>query len=138
MVGDEIIIPANAYLMIHKAWGCAIGNSDELREKAEIYERLDKTIANTYLTKAKENITEEKFLELMKAETWLSGKEAQDYFNVILGEENKASACLEGDLYKNYRLPKDLEKKKEIKNKSDFGTSEMEIAKAKLNLLIKI
>ena len=36
MVGDEIIVPENAYLMIHKAWGFAIGNADDLREQADL------------------------------------------------------------------------------------------------------
>lgn len=143
MVGDEIIVPANAYLMIHKAWGLVAGNSDELRDKADIYERFDVSIAGAYLTRAKEGVTEEKFLELMKAETWLNGKEAQEYFNVTLGEENKASACFDGDLYKNYKLPKELEQNKEVKNKEvkdkvDFASCEIELAKAKLNLLIKM
>lgn len=143
MVGDEIFVPDNAYLMIHKVWGAVAGNSDELREKSDIYERFDVAIARVYLTRAKEGVTEEKILELMKAETWLNGKEAQEYFNVTLVGENRASACFDGDLYKNYRLPKDLEDGKEIKNKEvktqdDFATSEIELAKAKLNLLIKM
>ncbi|MGL5655900.1 MAG: head maturation protease, ClpP-related [Fusobacteriaceae bacterium] len=143
MVGDEIIIPANAYLMIHKSWGVAVGNADELRESADIYARFDVTIAGAYLTRAKEGVTEEKFLELMKAETWLNGKDAQEYFNVTLGEENIASACFDGDLYKNYKLPKELEKGAQVENKviqpqDDFATCEMELAKAKLNLLINI
>lgn len=145
MAGDEIIIPENAYLMIHKAWGLAIGNADDLRERANLYERLDSTIANAYMSKAKEGVTEEKFLELMKAESWFNGKEAQEYFNLTLGEGNNTKACLEGELYKNYKLPKELKTKaqeqKQIENNKendDFGSSEMDIAKAKLKLLIEL
>ena len=145
MAGDEIIIPENAYLMIHKAWGLAIGNADDLRERANLYERLDSTIANAYMSKAKEGVTEEKFLELMKAESWFNGKEAQEYFNLTLGEGNNTTACLEGELYKNYKLPKELKTKvqeqKQIENNKendDFGSSEMDIAKAKLKLLIEL
>ena len=31
MAGDEIIMPANSYLMIHKAWTYAMGNANDLR-----------------------------------------------------------------------------------------------------------
>lgn len=147
MAGDEIIIPENAYLMIHKAWGVAIGNADHLREQAELYERFDTTIANAYLTKAKEGKTFEDFLELMKDETWFNGFEAQDYFNTTLEQENQVAAALDGDLYKNYKLPQNLLiNNLKIKNlgnekvttKDDFETSEITIAKAKLNLLINL
>lgn len=143
MVGDEIVIPENAYIMIHKAWGLAVGNADDLRERADLYERFDSTIANAYLSRATEGQTEEKFLEMMKNETWLNGKEAKEYFKVILGEEDKAAACLEGELYKNYKLPQNLlinalNKKNNNyhkgKEKHDFESPE--ISKAKLELLL--
>ena len=108
MVGDEIIIPANAYLMIHKAWSEVSGNADSLREKAIQFDRFDEIMAQAYLNKAIKGITEEKIIELMKAETWLQGVEAQAYFNVTLEEASDAVASLDGDLYKNYNLPKEF------------------------------
>lgn len=144
MAGDEIIIPYNSYIMIHKVWGMAMGNSDELRETADLYERLDVTIASAYSSKGKNGTNNEKFLELMKAETWLSGKEAQEYFNTTLGQENNVKACLVGDLYKNYKLPKDLEEiNTKINNvveskKNKNEKQSMELAKAKLNLLLEV
>ena len=149
MVGDEIIIPENAYLMIHKAWGFSMGNADDLREIADMYERFDNTIANAYMTRAKAGRTLEEFLDLMKAETWFNGFEAQDYFNVTLGEENKMAACLDGDLYKNYKLPQEFllknmnrAKIEKIETK-DEAIETLEVnstnkLKAKLNLLINL
>lgn len=146
MVGDEIIVPENAYLMIHKAWGFSMGNADDLREIADMYERFDNTIANAYMTKAKAGKTINEFLELMKAETWFNGFEAQDYFNVTLIEDNKMAACLDGDLYKNYKLPQEFllknMSKQKIENK-DEAIDVLEInntnkLKAKLNLLINL
>ncbi|MEG0069784.1 MAG: Clp protease ClpP [Cetobacterium sp.] len=144
MAGDEIIVPENAYLMIHKAWGFAIGNADDLREQANLYERFDTTIANAYMTKAKENKTFDEFLELMKAETWFDGFTAQDYFNVTLTESVDIAAYLDGELYKNYKLPQNLlmnnikVKDTNPESQEDFGSSEIELAKAKLNLLINL
>lgn len=143
MVGDEIIIPANAHLMIHKAWNTVSGNADRLREKAEQFDRFDLIMAQAYLTKAKEGQTEEKFLELMKAETWLEGIEAQIYFNVTLEEASDVVAVLDGELYKNYNLPKkfiknNFEPKARKKDTSDFGTSEIAILKEKMKLELEL
>ncbi|MGL4653883.1 head maturation protease, ClpP-related [Cetobacterium sp.] len=145
MAGDEIIVPENAYLMIHKAWGLAIGNADDLREQADLYERFDTTIANAYMTKAKDGKTFDEFLELMKAETWFDGFTAQDYFNVTSTEAVDIAAFLDGELCKNYKIPQNLlmnnikaKDEKEIDIQKDFGSSEIELAKAKLNLLINL
>lgn len=146
MVGDEIIVPENAYLMIHKAWGFSMGNADDLREIADMYERFDNTIANAYMTKAKAGKTINEFLELMKAETWFNGFEAQDYFNVTLIEDNKMAACLDGDLYKNYKLPQEFLLKNMSKQKIENKDEAIEVLeinntsklKAKLNLLINL
>lgn len=135
MAGDEIIVPKNAYLMIHKAWGFCVGNADDLREQADLYERMDSTIVGIYMEKVKEGVTEAKLSELMKAETWLNGSEAQEYFNVTLGEENKIAACLDGDLYKNYKLPENL-KIERVEDKK--AQEELENIKAKLRLSINI
>lgn len=143
MVGDEIIIPANAHIMIHKSWNLVCGNADMLREKAEQFDRFDSIMAQAYLTRAIEGITEERFLELMKAETWLQGVEAQAYFKVKLDEASDVVACLDGGLYKKYKLPNEFLKSnfqpKAMKNKKDdFGTSEMENLKAKMRLELEL
>lgn len=142
MVGDEIIVPENAYLMIHKAWGLSMGNADDLREAADMYERFDNTIANAYMKKAKDGKNINEFLDLMKAETWFNGFEAQDYFNVTLAEENSIAACLDGDLYKNYKLPQNLllqnMNKPVVEITEVTETENIDKIKAKLNLLINI
>ena len=129
--------------MIHKSWAFVSGNADILREKAIQFERCDLTMAQAYLSKGTEGQTEEKFLELMKAETWLQGIEAQAYFNVKLEEASEVVASLQGELYKNYNLPKNFimnnfQPKAMKKDSDDFGTSEIEKIKAKMRLEIEI
>ena len=77
MAGDEIHIPVSAYLMIHRAWTYTAGNSNDLLETINLLEKMDSNMADIYKTKALEEITNEKIIELMDDETWLSGKEAQ-------------------------------------------------------------
>lgn len=83
---DEVIIPNNAYLMIHRV-SCGIwGNADDLRTQIEVLEKLEDGIANTYEEKAVEGVTREDILNLMKEETWFTGEEAAKFFNVIVGQ----------------------------------------------------
>ncbi len=76
---DEVIIPNNAYLMIHRV-SCGIwGNADDLRTQIEVLEKLEDGIANTYEEKAVEGVTREDILNLMKEETWFTGEEALSF-----------------------------------------------------------
>ena len=75
MAADVVAAYDNSTLMIHKAWTIAAGNSDSFRELSEILEAMDSTIAGMYASKA--GTDADQFLELMRAETWLSAARAQ-------------------------------------------------------------
>ena len=141
MAGDVINIPKNAYLMIHRAWTFACGNKNEMQKTLELLERLDSSIAETYVSKSVNDTTAEKFLELMDKDTWLNGNEAKKYFNVNVTEAQEAAACISISDCERYRnIPENLKnsieerenKKQQAKNK------ELELEKAKLELLTKI
>lgn len=139
MAGDEIHIPKNAYLMIHRSWICTVGNKNDLVDTISMLEKTDLNMADIYQEKAIEGITSEKILELMDNETWLTGNEAQNYFNVIVDGDNKAVACLDG-LSINDKIPKQFKAKlnnvEEVQNKENEKRIELE--KAKLELRLKI
>jgi len=42
LAGDEIKVPSNAFMMIHKPWVLAIGNSDNLRKTADDLDDIQK------------------------------------------------------------------------------------------------
>lgn len=74
MVGDERIMPENTMLMIHRASTFAWGNCNELREQADVLEKLDNsTVMANY--KNHFNGTDEELMELIDKETWLSAEE---------------------------------------------------------------
>lgn len=79
---DEIEMPSNAYLMIHKPMVGVMGNSDDLLKWADTLDELQKGLVETYMTKAVEGKTEEDINNLINKETWLTGKSASEYFNV--------------------------------------------------------
>ena len=74
MAGDTVSIAHNGMLMIHQAWGMAIGNADDLRETADVLEKVsDAAMVEAYMTSGQ---TREKVCELMKAETWMTAEES--------------------------------------------------------------
>lgn len=75
MAGEKLIMPANTMLMIHRASSFAWGNCKDLREVADVLEKLDKsTVLETY--KAKFKGTDEELMALIDNETWISAREA--------------------------------------------------------------
>ncbi len=77
MAGDEIVMAENASFMIHNAWGFAIGNKNDMREIADLLEKIDESIAATYAARA--SVSKEEALKMMDDETWLTADEAYDH-----------------------------------------------------------
>jgi len=71
----ECVMSPGSMLMIHKAWGLAIGNTDDMRQTADLLEKIDGQIAASYARRAGDE-DKEKYLALMAAETWFDADEA--------------------------------------------------------------
>lgn len=74
MAGDEIVMPDNALMMIHRASGGVWGNADDMRKTAEILEKIESSIITAY--QAKTGRDPEELAEMMADETWLTAQEA--------------------------------------------------------------
>lgn len=74
MVGDEILIQPEAMFMIHEAWSIALGNAEDMRAMADILEKMSGAYAETYAERT--GLPAEKARDLMRAETWMTAKEA--------------------------------------------------------------
>jgi ATP-dependent Clp protease protease subunit len=61
-------------LMVHKAWGMAVGNEADMRDTADLLSKIDGQIAATYARRAEGNV--EEWLATMAAETWFDAAEA--------------------------------------------------------------
>lgn len=117
MAGDKIIIPANAQMMIHKPSSAAWGNADEMRKEADVLDGCQKVILNTYMQHVKEGVTEETINDLINAETWKTGTEWQEYFDIEVSESSQAAAAA-SDFYEAYKhTPKNLVGKQETTEK---------------------
>ena len=65
---------SNSDFMIHNPWGMTGGDSNEVQKYADDLKKLEQKVADFYA--AKTNITSERALELMKAETFMSPEDA--------------------------------------------------------------
>lgn len=74
MAGDEIIVGPGAWIMIHNPWGGASGKPDELRDWADVLDKMRDQLAAVYA--ARTGLPKDKVVELMAAETWLTAEEA--------------------------------------------------------------
>jgi ATP-dependent protease ClpP protease subunit len=72
----EVHISDGAMFMLHNAWAFSIGNKNDLRNTADLLEKIDGTIVNDY--KKKTGLDEKEIVAMMDAETWLTAQEALD------------------------------------------------------------
>lgn len=77
MAGDTVRIAENAMFMIHDPWIVAAGNSADLREQADLLDKVRDQLVLTY--KNRSNADEKTIGDLMTAETWMTAQEAFDY-----------------------------------------------------------
>lgn len=87
----KIFMPSNSMLMIHNPVGSVFGESEDMREMADILDKIRDNIAGIYAAKTGKTI--DQISLLMKAETWLSADEALSYgfADKIIEARNKAN-----------------------------------------------
>lgn len=104
MAGDEVVIPENAFLMIHRANGFVQGDAGDMRQMADVLEKLESGIVTAYVAKTGRDAAE--INEWMADETWLTGPEA-----VALGFADRttdaipATACLTPTALTHFKAP---------------------------------
>lgn len=130
LVGDEVIMPSNSYLMIHKAWVFTAGNADELRAEADNLDTIEKSIVSTYVENACDGITEDEIKSKMAAETWLTANEAAEMFkNITVAEEVQIAACVTELSFAN--APQSIKNALKAKNDGKTDTGEEDVDKDK-------
>ena len=90
---DEVIMPRNTMLMIHRASCGAYGNTEELLTLSLALEKVDGQILDAYARAAAEGVTRERLKALMEAESWLTAEESAALFaNVRVAEPVEMAA----------------------------------------------
>lgn len=79
MAGDKVVMPRNAMMMVHDAFMGACGNPEELRKAADDLEQINKGNRQAYLLKAGDKLSEDRLIELLDNETWLTAEDCINY-----------------------------------------------------------
>lgn len=99
--GATVHMPENSWLMIHKPWGGASGDADDMRDYADWLDRNEALMLSAYMNKS--GLGQEELEAMLKAETWLSGAEAVEKgFADTLEPELQAAACVNQNKLKDY------------------------------------
>lgn len=76
---DEVKMYSNTMQMIHNAINFAYGNSTELRKAADDLDKIMEGNRQAYIEKSNGKLTEEKLIELLEAESWLTASDCLEY-----------------------------------------------------------
>jgi ATP-dependent protease ClpP protease subunit len=137
LVGDKIIVPKTAMIMVHKPWmGVWRGyNAPEFRKMADDLDNVEKVIMNVYEENLKEDVKISTIQELVNNETWLTGDEASKYFNIeVTDEVDQKAACI-SEHFKNYKnVPKDFIKKEPKEHENNNKDKDLEKEKLLIEL----
>lgn len=107
MAGNEIHIAESGWLMIHDAWGMAIGNADELRRQAELMDSVSEQLANVYVARTGHSL--EQVRAWMADETWMNAGDAIGRkFASVMSENLRVAAHASLDRYRFRHAPQAL------------------------------
>ena len=77
MAGTRIEMPRNAFMMIHNPSGFAVGDSADMRQLADLLDKIKGSLLAAYRERTKKS--DEDLTAMMDAETWLTGEEAVEH-----------------------------------------------------------
>ena len=108
MVGNPVIMPENAMMMIHKPWGASSGDANTMRDYADLLDKVESVLIPAYT--AKTGKSHDEIAALLEEETWLSGAECVAHgFADQLIESVRAMACIESKRIEEFeRMPESL------------------------------
>ncbi|EAA5012886.1 peptidase [Shigella sonnei] len=73
MAGDRVVMPENAMMMIHKPWGISGGNAGDMRDYADLLDKVETVLIPAYARKTGKSAQE--ITAMLEDETWMDGKE---------------------------------------------------------------
>lgn len=71
---DRLVMPKNAYLMIHRVSGGAFGNAEDVENGARFMKQLEDDVVQFYADKT--GMESEEIRDMMAAVTWMNGEQA--------------------------------------------------------------
>lgn len=107
MAGDEILIAEAAQIMIHDAWGVAIGAADDMRSMADRLEITTASLRDIYVARTGNDAA--KVEDWMGQETWFTAAEAVEQgFAGSVAENMKMAARIDPEKHRFRNTPASL------------------------------
>jgi len=101
MAGDEILMAENALFMVHNPWTWGGGTAKELRETANVLDKVRDTLITVYDRRT--GLGRDKIGAMMDAETWFDASEAVDmgFADTIVTPSSVPAASIRAFAYKH-------------------------------------
>ncbi|MFD3249835.1 ClpP-like prohead protease/major capsid protein fusion protein [Rahnella aquatilis] len=77
MVGNPIIMPENAMMMIHKPWGITGGDANDMRDYADLLDKVEAVLIPSYAKKTGK--THDELALMLGEETWMTAQECLEH-----------------------------------------------------------
>jgi ATP-dependent Clp protease protease subunit len=123
MAADEVLMAENSFMMIHEPFSLVIGTAQDMRDEANLLDKVGGTIAKTYMNKTGKEENEIK--DMMSGETWMTAQEALDngFIDAIEQDDEKTnkSKSIIFDLSAFANVPQALKEQKK-----DFSARDLE------------
>lgn len=129
---DKIVMPKSSYLMVHLPWVGVAGNKHDLSRAMNTLETIESNMMEIYYENLRSDTDKDTIKSLVYGETWLTGEEASNLFNIELIDGVEVVAC-SSDLYKNYKFTPD-----KLKAQNPFPNPVDNLAAVDINEQLKI
>ena len=94
MAGSTRSMPKNTMVMVHNPWGVAVGNSTEMRETADLLDKIGVGLHETYAKVT--GLGDDELKAMLGKDTWLSADEALEHgFATEVTDEIEAQASFD-------------------------------------------
>lgn len=108
MVGNPVIMPENTMMMIHKPWGFAGGDADDMRDYADLLDKVESVLIPAYAEKTGK--TTDEIAAMLDDETWMDGKECLAHgFADQVTTSLQAMACIQSKRIEDFeKMPNSI------------------------------
>lgn len=77
LAAENIVMPANASMMVHQPWGMAIGSSEDMRKSADLLDMTEDSMVAMYAERT--GLDSAEIRDLLAAETWMQAGDAKAF-----------------------------------------------------------
>lgn len=108
MVGNPVIMPENTMMMIHKPWGFSGGDANDMRDYADLLDKVESVLIPAYAEKTGKST--EEIAAMLEDETWMDGKECLELgFADQVTTSLPAMACIQSKRIEDFeKMPKSI------------------------------